>query len=180
MHFYFDITLQFLIMKKRLKTGLLFTVLVYKFLVCVRASFAGKRFTSTNEVNIFLVLCHGWYVSVISPRFSCYLWQDCLNSSSDTPKTACRVKKTNKKKTERSAHKAIKITLMSKQNTVAPEEKIALWLSREKTPPPPPQCLGAHFYAWLNTYFCHPGVVVFSSKCCKDLNFFESCKWLLR
>ena len=57
------------------------------------------------------------------------------------------------------AHKAVKSTLVIKQNTAASEEeKIALWLAREKPvklippPPHPPPCLGAHFYAWLNTY----------------------------
>ena len=54
MHFYFDITLQFLIMKKDSKLD---CYLLYKytdFLFVYPASFAGKRFTSTEEVNTVL------------------------------------------------------------------------------------------------------------------------------
>ena len=118
MHFYFVITLQFLIMKKDSKLD---CYLLYKytdFLFVYPASFAGKRFTSTKEVNIFLEqvsinicktldwLGHGWYVSVISPWFSCYLEQSCLNSS-DLPKQLSETKqKTNKKQKE--VHKGCK------------------------------------------------------------------------
>ena len=66
--------------------------------------------------------------------------------------THTKNKTKQKKKPERSAHKAIKITLMNKQNTAAPEEKIAPWLSREKTPPPPPM-LGCTFLCLIKHIF---------------------------
>ena len=54
------------------------------------ASSAGKRFTSTKEVNIFLeqvsITKNSWLDHAISLLFSCYLViQGCLNSSDPPP-----------------------------------------------------------------------------------------------
>ena len=94
------------------------------FLFVYPASFVGKV-TSTKEVNIFLEqvseifvkLLTGWYVSVISPLFSCYLGlfnQSCLMSDPPPQNSLLSEKK------ERSAHKAGKSTLVIKLNTAAP------------------------------------------------------------
>ena len=116
MHFYFDITLQFLIMKKDLKLDFYLLYMYTNSLFVYPASFVGKRFTSTKEVNILLKqvsinICKtlDWVISPLSSSYLGLFNQGCLNSS-DPPKTAFCVKKT-----ERSAHKAVKSTLVSKQ-----------------------------------------------------------------
>ena len=128
-----------------------------------------KRFTSTKELNILLKqvsinVCKtlDWVVCLGDFPFSCHLGlfsQGCLNSS-DPPQNSLR-----------SAHKAVKSTLVSKQNTAALifffflnsviipwELRPNLWHTHTHTPR-----LGAHFYAWLNTYFRHPGVCFFKN-----------------
>ena len=105
---------------------------VYKFLV-YPASFVGKRLTST-KVNIFLeqvsIKIFVKLLTGISSLCSCYLGlfnQGCLNSSDQKNNNSLL-----HEKTERSAHKAAKCTLVCKQNTAAPEKKrkITLWLSK--------------------------------------------------
>ena len=118
---------------------------------------------------------------VISPLFSCYLGlfnQGCLNSS-DPPKTACWVRK---KRTERNAHKAVKSTLVSKQKHHSSEKEKKIydyipWENPISLYPHHPPCVGAHFYTWLNTYFCHPGVCFLGCffLSCKDVKLLESC-----
>ena len=136
MHFYFDITLQFLIKKKDSKLDCYLLYMYTNFLFVYPASSVGKRFTSTKEVNIFLKqvsinICKTLdWVSVISPLFSCYfgLFNQGYLNSSYPPRTACGVKKT--KTTERSAHKAVIKHLSEQTKHHAPEEeKIVLWLS---------------------------------------------------
>ena len=119
------------------------------------ASSAGKRFTSTKEVNIFLeqvsrTICKtlDWIMGGMSQWFPFYFLVilDCLTRVVWTvqirpppppppPKQPVEWKKKKKNNTERSAHNAIKsalVKLVSKQNTAAPEEeKPALWLSNK-------------------------------------------------
>ena len=153
---------------------MLFIVHVYKFLICVPCQFCCQkiyihqlRSEHIPGASFYKYLKNSWlgHGSQWFPLyFPVILNQGCLNSS-DPPKTACWVGGGG----GGSAHKAVKSTLVIKQNTAASRRRrkncsvIIPWEARQIDTPstPPTPCLGAHFYAWLKTYFCHPGVCVF-------------------
>ena len=155
------------------------------------ASFVGKRFTSTKDVNIFLEqisinICRtlDW---VICPLFSCYLGLYKITRVVWTVqipcKTACWVgekNRKNEKNTERSAHKAVKSTLVSKQNTAAPRKKIKwrkLWLYPLRRPnlfPPPLPHAWVHI-STLDWKYIFVNMSSVFTKSCKDVKLLESC-----
>ena len=127
MHFYFDVTLQFLTMKKDLKLHFYLLYMYKKILFVYPTSFVSKRVTSTKEVNIFLEqvsinICKtlDWVVCLSDfPFIFCYLGPELSEQSNSPPTTTTTKTSLLCEKTEASTHKTVKSTLVIQQNTVA-------------------------------------------------------------
>ena len=113
--------------KKDLKLDCYLLYMYTNSLFVYPSSFVGKRLTSTKEVNIFLEQVSINICKILDWDF---LFMFLLSWVVWTVQIQKEQLPVAWKNPERSAHKAVKCTLVSKQNTAAPEKKRKITLPK--------------------------------------------------